>query len=157
MAKEIINKCDCIPALFTVKPIQVPTCTLKQGKFGRKREHLRILFSATECATPHYFQFNYNKCNCLPSCDEKHFTINSVHYGKWRETMRRSHLISGSASFTLFASEQDEIVYQEEPDYPFHSFISDIGGATGVILGMSLVTVISPRATDCIDYYIFLI
>ncbi|CAG5096383.1 Oidioi.mRNA.OKI2018_I69.XSR.g14591.t1.cds [Oikopleura dioica] len=57
--------------------------------------------------------------------------------------MRRSHLISGSASFTLYASEQDEIVYQEEPDYPFHSFISDIGGATGVILGMSLVTVIS--------------
>ena len=35
-----------------------------------------------------------------------------------------------------------EIVYQEEPDYPFHSFISDIGGATGVILGVSLATLI---------------
>lgn len=34
-----------------------------------------------------------------------------------------------------------EIVYQEEPDYPFHSFISDIGGATGVILGISFATV----------------
>lgn len=35
-----------------------------------------------------------------------------------------------------------EIVYQEEPDYPFHAFISDIGGATGVILGISFATLI---------------
>ena len=27
---------------------------------------LQILVSATICATPHYFQFNYNKFNCLP-------------------------------------------------------------------------------------------
>mgnify|MGYP000369618764 CR=1 FL=1 len=33
-----------------------------------------------------------------------------------------------------------EIVYQEEPDYSLHAFIADIGGATGVILGISFAT-----------------
>ena len=100
--------------------------------------------------------FNYGSCVCLPSCDQKDFNINSVHYGKWRQQLLETGLIKGSGtlilsmflnfviflvSFTIYSSDMQEIVYQEEPDYPFHSFISDIGGATGVILGISFATV----------------
>ena len=76
-----------------------------------------------------------------------------MHYGKWRQQLLETGLIKGSGSlilclvlifllllvsFTIYSSDMQEIVYQEEPDYPFHSFISDIGGATGVILGISI-------------------
>ena len=73
--------------------------------------------------------FNYGSCTCQPSCDQKDFIINSVHYGKWRNSLMRTNLIKGSGNINLrilrrpsamkcISSESDDLiegpVHQEE-------------------------------------------
>ena len=42
----------------------------------------------------------------------------------------------------LYMTEVDEVVYTETPEYGIDSFLSDVGGTAGLILGMSFATVI---------------
>ena len=97
LAKWIENKCDCIPALFPSKNgyviqndhIKYLTMVLRNFSYCTIKQ-------AALCATPQIMGFNYGSCACLPSCDQKDFIINSVHYGKWRQALMKTDLIKGS-------------------------------------------------------------
>ena len=101
LAKWIEDKCGCIPALFPSKPgynkiLMLLFFNFKKIFISRKFLSYCSIKDAALCATPQIMGFNYGSCACLPSCDQKDFIINSVHYGKWRKALMKTDLIKES-------------------------------------------------------------
>lgn len=57
------------------------------------------------------------------------------------------------AAFQIYMTTSNILKYEEFPDYPKAQFLSDIGGAAGLCLGMSFASLIG--IIDCLLSYIF--
>ena len=54
------------------------------------------------------------------------------------------------ASVRISLPESKEFQHREEPDYALSQYLSDVGGAMGLVLGASLVSVL--ELFDCLIY-----
>ena len=55
------------------------------------------------------------------------------------------------ATMVLYMTDVQEVVVEEVPEYTLENYMSDVGGASGLILGRVLRTHGRPRVTDNAD------
>ena len=101
------------------------------------------------CASPLMRNFTYEDCGCDPGCLSVHFTVENIIYGAWRTPLMFAPNVS-VGSFMITVPEGSEVDYEEEPAYTLESLFSDVGGAAGLGLGMSLATFFG-----ALEYFIY--
>ena len=120
--------------------------------------------------------FNYAGCHCPTPCSElgpvrksMEPTIGhqwfrtvqvykkTVYYTEMHENFRqktyklmRNFPDIALASVRISLPESKEFQHREEPDYALSQYLSDVGGAMGLVLGASLVSVL--ELFDCLIY-----
>ena len=55
------------------------------------------------------------------------------------------------ATMVLYMTDVQEVVVEEVPEYTLENYMSDVGGASGLILGRVPGTQARPRVTDNAD------
>ena len=103
------------------------------------------------CIAPAIIAFDYDICtdpkeqfNCLPECVSTSHQTDGFQNGVYRPTTVNSQEQSDihMSTMVLYMTEVEEVCYTETPEYTLENYLSDVGGATGLILGMSMATVI---------------
>ena len=100
-----------------------------------------------KCSSVQFDRFNYTDCNqnCPESCSNQKFTRN-VEYVKYHEpiyrTIRKFVTATGSndidiAGFQISFPSMGVAVQRQRHDYTPSQFVSEIGGAAGLVLGAS--------------------
>ncbi|CAG5109902.1 Oidioi.mRNA.OKI2018_I69.chr2.g4371.t1.cds [Oikopleura dioica] len=107
-----------------------------------------------------FFTFNYQNCgDCPKDCEYKNY-VRSVEYAKYHQPIHKTlegfRSQEGSkgidvAAFQVFFPTLTSTVHKEEEDYTAQQFFSELGGAAGLVLGISLISIIR-----MIDYSISL-
>ena len=84
-------------------------------------------------------------CNCLPPCSRPEHMVDVVQYGHLNGQEKDNH--DGpdmkDVSFIMYPTSITEVEYEEVPEYEFSKLLSDIGGTAGLILGISVSTVLA--------------
>ena len=140
--RNFTNKgCDCFPGLW--------------GRIGITHKYDSSSMSHMR---------NVDPCK---GCLSVHFTVENIIYGSWRSPLQikdpedndpytevavGSFMITGESNkvtrylgsywdlMNNLVPEGSEVDYEEEPAYTLESLFSDVGGAAGLALGMSLAT-----------------
>jgi len=104
--------------------------------------------------------FNFSiKCEDCPIECEKHSYGRNVEYGKYHEpiyrTLDKYSQSTGNtgidiAAFQVFFPELEMTVHHQKLDYTADQLFSELGGAAGLVLGLSLITIVR-QIDDCIS------
>ena len=143
MISAIIRLCKCIPPYLpkSVANTGVPICKYSQH---------------VNCTSFLLMDFNYAGCNCPTPCSELEYK-KTVYYTEMHENFRqktyklmRNYPDIALASVRISLPDSKEFQHREEPDYGVSQYLSDVGGAMGLVLGASLVSVL--ELFDCLIY-----
>ena len=100
------------------------------------------------CVNPYIRkEFDGDKCGCLPACDSNVPEASLVQYGKYNYGHTRPTKKVSWIAIVAFLADTREIVNMEVPDYDLNMLLSDIGGAAGLFLGISVGTIVG--LIDC--------
>ncbi|CAG5099439.1 Oidioi.mRNA.OKI2018_I69.XSR.g16526.t1.cds [Oikopleura dioica] len=141
---DIDKKCHCYPSyidniteLFTIEEYETenPPCNFFQHAVCVSEiiDHFQLVSAGT----------------CIPACTEHSFKPQSIQYMQVSE--RRSKDIHEYlnipddiyiASMVLKLSDEVSVVYKEQSTYDPSKFIADMGGTAGVVLGLSLLSIL---------------
>ncbi|CBY40809.1 unnamed protein product, partial [Oikopleura dioica] len=90
--------------------------------------------------------FDYGQCGCMSACEERQPKGQIVQYGNYKDAakiVRSSRInVENMSAAVVYLAEVRGTVHEEVPDYGSEQFLSDVGGAAGLVLGMSLTSVI---------------
>ncbi|CBY08109.1 unnamed protein product [Oikopleura dioica] len=137
---HIIQSCGCRPPYIS-----------NPGQKYKETPDCSFLVHA-RCVTKVFFTFNYQNCgNCPKDCEYKSY-VRSVEYAKYHQPIHKTlegfRSTEGSkgidvAAFQVFFPTLTSTVHKEEEDYTAQQFFSELGGAAGLVLGISLISIIS--------------
>ncbi|CAG5077834.1 Oidioi.mRNA.OKI2018_I69.PAR.g8823.t1.cds [Oikopleura dioica] len=123
--KAVMDKCKCWPPYFPIYKKEYPMCTFTEHS-------------------------SYSTCgNCPKPCHDLVYNRN-VEYGKFHEPIQRAlkkyhehnHSTAEIGAFQIFFPSLDVTLHREREDYSTTQFVSELGGAAGLFLGVSLISVI---------------
>ncbi|CAG5112683.1 Oidioi.mRNA.OKI2018_I69.chr2.g6871.t1.cds [Oikopleura dioica] len=133
--KNIVKTCKCVPP-YLPNYKDFPPC-----KF---RTHAM-------CISPQFMLYNFTECSSCPrECVESVFTRN-VEYGKYHEpiyrTLAKYSVSQGAhgidiAAFQIFFPQLVITKRHQRNEYNLSQFFSELGGSTGLVLGISFLSII---------------
>ena len=129
------------------------------------------LWDHADCVSPLMKNFNHTTCRCLPACSEKIPQGQLIQYGYVTYDMVKSSLqfrnykdaaviikqagavVNNMSAVVVYLAEVNEVTHLEVAQYTVEQFLSDVGGAAGLFMGMSLATVLG--TFDCVMMMFF--
>lgn len=132
LIKAIYRKCSCRPPYLPDNPASpVPICKYSQH---------------VNCTSLLLMDFDYGDCRCITPCTELSYR-KTVYYTEMHTNFREktANLLKNFpdialASVRISLPESQEYVHEEKEDYGISRYLSDVGGAMGLVLGVSLVS-----------------
>jgi len=135
---RIEAECNCSSILFPQnrnESLRLQPCTFIQQSI---------------CTSKFIKIFEYNTCNCPAECRKEKFEIVSHQYASLSLRDHRS-MLSGR-DFTILSldlnQDEDEIITEtDSASYNSYQYLSDIGGTAGLVLGLSIASVLKHMET----------
>ncbi|CAG5094454.1 Oidioi.mRNA.OKI2018_I69.XSR.g13570.t1.cds [Oikopleura dioica] len=123
------NYCNCtatyFPPAIKEEDGRLPVCTFKQH---------------AQCIVPFQEKYDYSDCVCPPECDVRITKVEAIQYGHYAHDPNA--LPDLKLTSVMFNLDNEAVNIHEHPEYTKAALMSDIGGAAGLILGMSASTIV---------------
>ena len=151
----ITDECNCFldyvdnVVEFLPKPNNLTACTRLSIRFeftivdltNSCGQPIGSFTQHAKCVAPIIRVFQWQDKTCLPPCSSFSFHQESIQYVKisdvYMKKMRaRYDNEVRLTSMVVSLAEQTNKEYKEEPLYPFEQFLAEVGGTSGLFLGL---------------------
>ena len=130
IVKLIMDGCHCWPQSFGLRRV---------AKF--RSMSICTFIQHAECVAQITSQFKpTTNCHCPRKCLQDELIIGHIQYGKYQgdKFNSRSNMLT---SVMMYLKPEHKTIHLEHVEYEATQFFSDVGGAVGLILGISCTTV----------------